>query len=308
MQVRRHGCGAWFPTLRAVRSTVLATALVGLSGCGSGNRTFNPMVPERTSSASLPTQIDKFNDQASAAQALYDIAVDDRGRTRARDQVIANRILAYDVVFEDFAWNAWGADATTATVADWAVLGLTAAGSLATGGASQALSATATAVTGAKTSLQKNYLYTKTLDQLIYAMTVNRARIRSHILSCMERPDSGYSLSAAMIDIEQYKQAGMLPLAVANLSVSPENKTVLPCSSSVQISDMPVVPTSTTDLVTAWLRPNGVSDPDRQKKLQTWMQTAPNAALHNAPVEELRSAPQYEADRQQAIDALIKKQ
>jgi hypothetical protein len=91
-------------------------------------------------------------------QYKYQEATSSADRTVLRNEVIAERSTAYDLVFEDFAVKAWEADAGASTVADWIVLGLTAAGSLASAGTTQALSAAAAGVTGAKTSLQKNFL------------------------------------------------------------------------------------------------------------------------------------------------------
>jgi hypothetical protein len=279
---------------------VLGFALIGLvSAC----QRLNPMVPERASSSTVSTQVSDFNTSADTAQRGYGEAKSDSERTRLRDEVVANKILAYDVIFEDFAWNAWTADSGVATLSDWVVLGLTAAGSVATGGTTQVLSATAAAVTGAKTALQKNFLYSKTIDQLIFAMTVNRTQIRTHIQTCLGYPDSQYSLNLALIELEQYKQAAILPLAIANLTTSPTNaSTQQSCASALRIGTL--AQTSSVALIEAWLRPNGVLDTSHRDQLQTWMQTrAISPALRTAPVQEILKDG-FETDRQAAMKAL----
>jgi hypothetical protein len=286
-----------------------------VAGCGAVSSQL-PMRPERSS---LNKSIDDFAMAANRAEELYNCRAvptlcttqDSTGfapagasDTALRDVVISNKILASDLAFEKLSWATWAADAGVATGADWAVLGLTAAGSLSPVGAAQALAGTAAAVTGAKTSLQKNFLYSKTVDQLLFAMTVNRAQIRTHILKCMKLPDSVYSLALANIDLEQYQNAENLPLTIANLtstvnSAKPEDwcDMALPDQASKTVATPSVVgppaqrfanPTvqsfSTIDpaakSLSRWLRPTAV----REDKPGHWV----DAAGRGAPPDDIR--------------------
>ena len=196
-----------------------------------------------------------------------------------------------------------------ATVSDWIVQGLTAAGSVATAGATQLLSATALAVTSAKTSLQKNALYSKTIDQLLYAMTVNRTQIRTHIQNCMTYPDSKYALSAALIDLEQYKQAAQLPLAIANLSTSSTSgSTQDSCATSLKIDSL--AHDDTEQRVQAWVAPGGTFDNAKVQMISEWLRTkSSDPAFVGAdrqltqPWSEILKTP-YQADRVRMIHDL----
>ena len=108
-------CRARQPNLRdpsrGPRRRALKTVLVfALSGVAPGCQQLNPMVPQRASSSTVATQAETFNTSAIVASQKYDQAKTDLEKTRLRDEVVADRMLAYDVIFEDFAWNAWSAD------------------------------------------------------------------------------------------------------------------------------------------------------------------------------------------------------
>jgi hypothetical protein len=208
-------------------------ALAALAGCSSLQDSLIATKPPPTTSVTIEKRVQQADDAEKIYRELKTArppaSVADL--TAARNDAIAAKLLALDQSFETVVWSAWIADTSVATLSDWAVLGLTAAGSLATGGATQALSATAAGITGAKTSLQKNALYSKTVDQLIFAMTVNRAKQESHIRTCMQLPDTLYGLSMANVDLERYKQAAILPITVATVTANAANATAEdPCA------------------------------------------------------------------------------
>jgi hypothetical protein len=154
-------------------------------------------------------------------------------RTACRNDIVLAELTASDVAFENFEWAAWGTDAGVSTLADFSVLGLTAAGALSPTGAAQVLSATAAAVTGAKTSVEKNFLYAKTVDQLIFSMSITRGQIRNHIITCLSLPASQYDINMGVYDALQYQAAGVLPSAIANLtSTATGNSSLNTCGSA----------------------------------------------------------------------------
>jgi hypothetical protein len=312
------------------------------------------MRPERSS---LNKSIDDYSMVANRAEEEYNCRVVPAlcttpipagltpaggNNTVLRDVVISNRISASDLAFENLSWATWAFDAGVATGSDWAVLGLTAAAALSPVGAAQALAATAAGVTGARTSLQKNFLYSKTVDQLLFAMTVNRAQIRTHILTCMKLPDSVYSLALANVDLEQYKEAENLPLTIANLtsaasSAKPEdwcdkaltdqaNQPAIIQGGGLsaprpanQMLQSPQFDDASRSL-SRWLRPTAV----REDKPGHWVDAAGHAAppddnrlrllndwiTQNVPDQPLitvfMTSPRYASSRQQAVPVLTK--
>ncbi len=205
--------------MRKTTSPLVSVLLA--AGCLAGCTTAADIAGMRPASISKRTTSERIQ----TLQARYDPDVvarcktlPDSQRTACRDDIVLAELTASDLAFEDFEWAAWGSNAGFSTLTDFAVLGLTAAGGLSPAGVAQALSATAAAVTGAKTSVEKNFLYAKTVDQLIFSMSVTRSQIRNHIVTCLALPASQYDVSMAVYDALQYQNAGTLPSAIANLT------------------------------------------------------------------------------------------
>jgi len=200
-------------------AAVIGLAAVWLSGCSTAQG-ISGMKPQSISDKTPTQQIEALQPQynSTAVAACEAVPSSTTQSTQCRDNIVLAKLTALDISFETFEWAAWGSDAGFSTLSDFAVLGLTAAGGLSPTGAAQILSATAAAVTGAKTSVEKNFLYSKTIDQLIFSMSVTRAQLRTHILSCLSLPANEYTVNMALYDTELYKNAGILPAAIANLT------------------------------------------------------------------------------------------
>jgi hypothetical protein len=198
-----------------------------LGGCATGQvgNSIGAMTrghPAKVAKASLiaDSQIDDELAKEPARTHEYETSNDPTVQFQDRNAIIFTRLNADDRDFNTFEWGIWGAHAGVSTLSDWAVLGLTAAGTLASQGAAQALSAAAAGVTGAKTSAEKNFLYGQTMSSLLVAMELNRGQIKSHLVSCLQQPTASYSLFQAQNDESAYWTAGNLPSAVARLAVT----------------------------------------------------------------------------------------
>lgn len=189
----------------------LAACLLALGACSADT---GPLIANRGGdfTAAVPTD-----------NPFSVITAKDEG-TFAGDQLRNYKILRVmaieDESFRTYILKIWNIDATTVTGLDLANLGLTAASSLTGGALAKALAAAATAATGARTSIDKNFFYGKTIDALLYSMVATRARIRSHIQTCLKLSVDSYDLPTALYDVEQYRDAGRLQSAIASIAVA----------------------------------------------------------------------------------------
>jgi hypothetical protein len=146
-------------------------------------------------------------------------------RQAFRDEVVYGRLAAYDIEFSQFQQDINAERGLTDTTGDLTTLTLTALG--ATGleaGTKTALSAAATAVNGGKASVDKNIFYDQTLPVLFAQMAANRATIRYTIEKGLSVPppsgDASYPLTAALVDLAAYRDAGSIPGAITGVAVA----------------------------------------------------------------------------------------
>lgn len=93
-------------------------------------------------------------------------------------------------------------------------LGLSTGASIAGERAANILSAGAAALTGAKTGLAKEVYFEKTLPALIAGMEAARTRVRTNILTRMQKPADVYTLPQAFMDLNNYETAASLDSAI----------------------------------------------------------------------------------------------
>lgn len=104
---------------------------------------------------------------------------------------------------------------------DLAILGLTAGSTLAPAVVTKTiLSATSTAVTGAKAAVDKDVLLSNTIQILQNTMETNRGQIRNSILSNLNNRSLNYTYWQALSDLENYYRAGTVPGALEALQAA----------------------------------------------------------------------------------------
>jgi hypothetical protein len=149
--------------------------------------------------------------------------VEQTAKVARRNQILTELIYLVDQNYYSFENHFYGTQATFSTTTDFINLGLTAAGSV-TGTAElkSILSATATGVTGAKTSVEKNFF-----DQQSRAAVVAKMRaLRATQLATLQDENhmkagvTGYSLEAGISDVSSYYDAGTVVGALQSISQS----------------------------------------------------------------------------------------
>ncbi|MDD5277261.1 MAG: hypothetical protein PHR16_14420 [Methylovulum sp.] len=136
-----------------------------------------------------------------------------------RDTIIDARITIADLYFRDFTNDLHSQGTSFNILSDFAVLGMSAAGALASGGTTNVLAAASAGVTGARGAVDKDIYYRETLPGLIRTMEANRKEILVGIKTKMKSHDaSQYSLGDALYDLQRYENAGTLNSALSTIT------------------------------------------------------------------------------------------
>lgn len=148
----------------------------------------------------------------------YDKAVEPE-RTRLRDEIVNGRLLAMDLQFSIFQRQVTQNVAATNVAADWAVLALGGAGTIVTGGQTKTVLAALTAfVTGARASIDKHVFYEKTIPVLLSKMVAQRRAVLVTIRTGLRENADDYPLNRALVDLEDYYNAGTIPGALSDIA------------------------------------------------------------------------------------------
>jgi hypothetical protein len=185
----------------------LAPALLG--GC-STLRAY----PDR--SGDVATEL-KALDEYHKATVLktYSDYKEDAAKKAYRDEVVTGRIRAIDLHFGEFQQGVFREGVSTNLATDMILLGLGAV-TATTGGAAlkAALGATSAGVAGAKASIDKNVYFEKTMPALLGQMIASRKQALVKIQEGLGRDVNLYPLNQALIDLEDYYNAGTIPGAI----------------------------------------------------------------------------------------------
>jgi hypothetical protein len=170
-----------------------------------------PNDPEDTD-ATLTALAPYFN---GIAEKDYLTTTDAILRTAKRNWIVLARMHAYDIEFADFLKRLYG-DANAVTLGS-DLVGLVLAGLTATTGnaaTKSALGAASAGVIGAKSAIDKDLYYQKTIPALLAQMEADRLTAKLQIVAGVKLSDADYPLMQAYIDLDAYKNAGSIPAAI----------------------------------------------------------------------------------------------
>ncbi len=145
----------------------------------------------------------------------YYTANDDDARKRIRGDIINSRIAGIDIEFSQFQQGLHELGVSLNVGTDAVMLGLGAAGALASGGTSQVLSAASAAVVGLKGSIDKNAFYEQAMPALFAKMIAKRKMVLVNIRWGLTKAPSQYPLQQGIADLEEYRYAGTIPGAIS---------------------------------------------------------------------------------------------
>lgn len=154
--------------------------------------------------------------QVQKCQAMTDAAA---ART-CRNELVDCQIRSIDFEFIDFERSLNKETNGMSFASDVAVGSLSAAATILTGTTQKILSALAGVVGGAKSSIDKNVYYTKTLPALMLTMEASRATKLTTIRNGEKLSVTDYTLDAALSDVDAYFSAGSIPGAISEISAT----------------------------------------------------------------------------------------
>ncbi|MCI0736629.1 MAG: hypothetical protein L0Y50_10225 [Beijerinckiaceae bacterium] len=152
--------------------------------------------------------------------ALY-FQTDPSQRQALRDQIVYARLAAYDIEFQNFQADL-NREANLGNLAgDFAVLTLTGLGATTGGAATKAaLAAAATGVTGARLAINKDIFFNQALPAVLAQMSASRNETRAEIERGLALGIVQYPLPAALLDVNKYREAGSIPIALNILTAT----------------------------------------------------------------------------------------
>ena len=282
----------------------LAVLLTACSLWGCAAISGYPNDPEKSST--VLTALKPYFDPAK--EAAYAALSDGTKRRAMRDDIVLNRVRAYDIEFVDYERMLWSTGNSVTLGGDLAALALgglaTTAGSTST---KTAFSAAGTGVTGANAAINRDLYFQRTLPALLAQMEANRAKAKLKILAGLKQADDQYPLPLADLDLGDLKSAGSMPAAVSNITQQATTDKQTAQSKIDALRTGTVSKSDTTKRLRSWVSPNGQVDTARMKALQDWMNAdTVDPTLSAVPPEIFIDLdnPQMEADRTRAISAL----
>ena len=150
-----------------------------------------------------------------AAECQYQNATPAQ-KTQIRNEIVLNRMRAYNIEFDNFEKNLWAEGNIITTGGDLIALVLAGLGATTgSAGTKAALSAATAGVVGAQAAINRDLYYQRTLPALLAQMEANRANVELTVLNGLAKSDSEYPLYKAEIDLESLKNAGSMPSAIS---------------------------------------------------------------------------------------------
>lgn len=238
----------------------------------------------------LPSVITTYNSKTASEKNDY------------RNEVVHARVRAIDINYNSFLEKLSYESKSLNIGTDGTVLLLGAAGAVSTVSSTQAiLAAAAAAVTGAKASFDKNAFYDTTVVALISQMNATRKDVLARIYSGLELNHKKYSLMKALIDIEDYFQAGTIIGAVNAVSESSGAQKNKADKKIESILEGTYIKDLAGDKLRAFWKPDGEINKTNETKIKEWMQ-ANN--LQNVSIASFIRNKVFEEARVQAVNEI----
>lgn len=284
-EIRRAG--------RRLRPVALLLATLAASRCSTAAG-----YPDRSVHSAAELQsLDKFF-LPDVVTTYQDKATDPDEQRAYRDEIINSRLRAIDLRFTEFE-KALTKDMAAINVGtDWAVIGLGAAGALVGSTTTKSiLAAISGGLTGAKGAIDKNLFYSKTLPALFAQMDAMRKSVLLRIRKAMRDGTADYPLEQALIDVDDYYNAGTIPGAIVGVTATAgaESRTETRRLEHLYRAD------ESTRLLREYWKPAGKTDPARRDALKKWLE---EHGIKASITLFLRSE-EYVQERQQAVADLI---
>jgi hypothetical protein len=304
----RQGDRLWCDSLRAAAMAFLA---ISLGGCAAFSG--YPRHYQNDSAVLVSDQPYLTADVRSNGNSPSDAARGGLTAQQYRDTVVYRRIEVIDIYYYTFEARLNGSYNGFDVGADLATLILNGLGAVTGTSATKAsLAAASAGIVGAKSTINTDLFYQKTLPTLIAQMRAARAQALLKIETGLGNPVAKYSIDQALNDISAYYIAGTIPGAIAQINAQAGASTT---QANAAIDGLRTAKfaslTANAQRIVAWLFPGGdqskAPDSTKLRNLQNWMSNyAADPRLASIPYIVLlnTSDPLYEVDRAQLLKDL----
>lgn len=304
--------------MASLRAAILGFVVLLVQGCSSfqGAPNWDPAAV-KSSDALFDVYVDKF----FKANSLDE-------RALVRNEYMTKRIAQIDRSYIDYQQGLYSQRVSSAVGTDVATMTLAgAAAAVSDVGTKTGASAVAALLTGTKTSIDKNVYFDRTLPAMLSQMDALRAEARAQLYAGALLPADRYSLSQADGDLNEYRQAGTVPRAIAAVTnqagqaQAAAGKVIrdrLPTEEAIRsmlqqkgFSVQKTAVTDTTELLKKCVLVDGSLDPGIDKEFRIWFAVAQPAWVRSqpkyklppsiTPVSDFMSIEAYEPLREQAF-------
>ena len=165
----------------------------------------------------------------------------DTGRMDARNRFISGRLVQVDLRYLRFIKTLTSDKQQLDSATDIANLALNLAGTLVgTARAKTNLAAAAAGIGGAKTTIDKDFYYEKSIDALVATMNAKRKEVLVGILTGLATPLDQYPFERAVTDLQQYYLAGTLNGAIRFIHTEAAQKEKVSDDEIKEIYKLPI--------------------------------------------------------------------
>jgi hypothetical protein len=203
-----------------------------------------------------------YNSKTGSAQQAY------------RNEIVHGRLRAIDLQFEAFEKELQQENNSQKIALDFAVLGMSGAGTIAGGAATKAiLAAISGGLTGAGLSIDKSLYYEKTMPILFAQMEAMRATQLANIYTGLKLDTAQYPLSRALFDVDTYYKVGTLSGAMVGINTAAGATHDAANKKIEKILEGSYMKDCSSDRLRTFWKPDGKTvDLANAEKLKTWLQ------------------------------------
>jgi hypothetical protein len=201
--------------MRVLCNGLLIFAVVPITACATFDGAPRPVVTHSQMASAISL--------ISPNQALRNFHGDEDDRTGMsrrdyRDYIAGIYLMAADAEYRQYRTALAAGERNSAVGFDLASLLLTSGASVANPGTARNLATAATAMTGVRTSFDRNLFFNRTIPAIITAMDAERTRARAQIAERLRQDDRAYPLVQFFSDLQGYELAATMERAIGVVS------------------------------------------------------------------------------------------
>jgi len=248
--------------LRALRLALVTTTVLASAGCANVDNLYAP-----NSIFGIDQDIADMHQHYGTALAIKDYYAAGVESEQGRNEFIAGRLSLYNLEYLQFVSKFMLTKAQEESIFDLTATGLGLATTIAGAAQTKAiLGAVTTALTGTRSSFDKNFFNEQTASALITQMNAQRKAALVPLLKGMKASIADYPLSSAIVDLDDYQSAGTIQGALEGVQTDASAKDAQAQTQIDLYRTTKFSPDTATERIMSWLYP-GVKSYDHDTGL-----------------------------------------